>query len=336
VHVVIDSCVWVSELGLSSSAGSAVRYFLKQNHAVVAVPEVVRLEVTKILTRNLLNAKEQISKSHRQLLAVFGELTDIALPSDAEIRDKARTLIDRLDIPAKEIPFSLDSARSSLIKVIEGIPPSGPKNQQFKDGVIRADCLKPLNDDDVQLVSNDKGFFEQRKHENGLAHKLAAETQEYPHQLTLHSNLPSLLQTIRSDVTVDPTTVVDAVLAGDNGAIPRLLAEHGFEFGPTRQLATELFFTESADVLYAQVNAAWSCEDASPLARSDATLTADAQGTLNSASNELSAMSPTNVRLEYNDENGEPVSTGFVNASVSISGGVPNVRHAIRTPSADH
>ncbi len=299
------------------------------------MPEVVSLEVAKVLARNLLSAKEQIRKSHRELLAVFGELTDIVLPPDEEIYDKARTLIDRLDVPTKEIPFSLDSARMSLAKVVDGVPPSGPKNQQFKDGVIWADCLALLNDDDVHLVSSDKGFFEQRKHENGLAHQLDAEAQEYPNDLTLHASLRSLLQTIRSDVTVGPTTVVDAILAGSDGAIRRLLAEHGFDLCDAPELATDLFFTESADVLYAQTNAAWICEDATPLARPDATLTVKAQGTLNSVSNDLSAISPSNVRLEYTDENGQPVSTGFVATSVSLSAGVPNVRHAIRAPSAD-
>lgn len=336
MYVVIDSCVWVSELGLSSSAGSAVRYFLKHNHAVVAVPEVVSLEVAKILARNLLDAKKQIHKSHRQLLAVFGELTAIDLPTDAAIYEKASALIGRLDVRTQEIPFSLDSARSSLAKVVDGVPPSGPKNQQFKDGVIWADCLTLLNEDDVHLVSTDKGFFQQRKHDKGLAHELDAEAQKYAHNLTLHSSLRSLLQTIRSDISVDPTIVVDALLADGDGAIQRLLAEHGFDLGAAPKLVTELFFTESADVLYAQTNAIWSCEDATPAARPSATLTVKAEGTLNRPSNELSTMSPSNVLLEYTDENGEPVSAGFLNVSTSLHGGIPTVRHAVRRPSADH
>lgn len=45
--VVIDSNIWLSELGLNSLMGSAVRFFINNNSARIALPEVIRLEVER-------------------------------------------------------------------------------------------------------------------------------------------------------------------------------------------------------------------------------------------------------------------------------------------------
>jgi predicted nucleic acid-binding protein len=43
--VVFDTNVWLSQLGLRSSAASGVRFFLKHHNFKVALPEVIRMEV---------------------------------------------------------------------------------------------------------------------------------------------------------------------------------------------------------------------------------------------------------------------------------------------------
>ena len=49
MYVIFDSNIWISELGLNSARGAAVRFFLKSNGATVVVPEVVKLETEKHL-----------------------------------------------------------------------------------------------------------------------------------------------------------------------------------------------------------------------------------------------------------------------------------------------
>jgi len=71
-------------------------------------------------------------------------------------------LFTNVNVEILEIPFSLESANHSLAKIIAGEPPSASKNQQFKDGVIWADCLDLSNHDDVALVTEDQGFYDNR------------------------------------------------------------------------------------------------------------------------------------------------------------------------------
>jgi len=77
-----------------------------------------------------------------------------------------------------EIPFSLPSAKSSFLKAIDKMPPSD-RTQEFKDGVLWADCAGLLTNDDVCLITADKAFFQERDYTKGLSRNLAAEIADW-------------------------------------------------------------------------------------------------------------------------------------------------------------
>jgi predicted nucleic acid-binding protein len=74
VIVVFDTNVWISDLALTSNAGSAIRFCLRERRARIGLPEVVKLETEFHLRTTLAEHIDQIQSSHRQLLAVFGRL----------------------------------------------------------------------------------------------------------------------------------------------------------------------------------------------------------------------------------------------------------------------
>src|SRR5258706_16375315 len=96
--VVLDSNIWLSELGLNSGSGSAVRFFLRQKHARLALPEVVRLEVERNFRHLIRKFVSDIQDGHRQLLAVFGRLKEVVLPDDAAIEAKIGEIFNGVGI----------------------------------------------------------------------------------------------------------------------------------------------------------------------------------------------------------------------------------------------
>jgi hypothetical protein len=63
--IVLDSNIWRSQLGLNSRVGTAVRFFIKERKARIALPEVIRLETEHHL-RDVLNSYiSEIKKGHR-------------------------------------------------------------------------------------------------------------------------------------------------------------------------------------------------------------------------------------------------------------------------------
>ena len=184
--VVFDSNVWLSELGLRSGAAAAVRFFLNQSGAHVAVPEVVQLEVRHNLTNRLRTHVEGIRDNYRQLLTACGKLREIILPTEEEIQAKVEELFSSIGVQQKQIPFSLESARSALSKTIQKESPCD-KTQEFKDAAIWADCVTLLATDEVVLVTNNKAFYKDRTYEKGLAPNLADETKHLPNRICIVS-----------------------------------------------------------------------------------------------------------------------------------------------------
>jgi predicted nucleic acid-binding protein len=78
--VVLDSNVWLSELGLRSPLGAVTRLFIRQHGARIALPEVIRLEVERHYRNRLREFIAKIQDNHRQLLTAFGTLKELVLP----------------------------------------------------------------------------------------------------------------------------------------------------------------------------------------------------------------------------------------------------------------
>lgn len=278
--VVFDTNIWFSELGLRSPSGAAARFFLRQKQARLALPEVVRLEVEHNLRNRLREFVANIRNDHRKLLTAFGTLKEVVLPSDEDIEKKVSEVFATVDVDLLEVPFSLPSARSSLIKTIDKVPPSDG-GQQFKDGVLWADCATLLKDDDVILVSADKAFYQDRDYAKGLSAPLAAEISSAQHQVTLLPNLSALLKELRTDIPVDEGLLADTFLEQNRESITGTLARNGFELGRRLHLVRDLYATESPSLLFMEFSMEYECVDVSGATRDSAVLTLKGDGMYN-------------------------------------------------------
>jgi hypothetical protein len=248
--ILLDSNIWLKELGLNSSVGSAVRFYLKQNGAQIALPEVVKLEVESNFKNQLIKFVETINNNYNQLLAVFGSLKEIVLPDEIEIRKHVSRFFSALGIDYLELPFSLEVARSSFLKLINKEPPNGENNQQFKDGVIWAHCLELLNNDDVIFVTQDKGFFLNRDYKIGLALNLLNETKQKHNTFTIISSINDLLEQIKIQIEIDKEALIKGILDKLSDSIQKIIQDNDLELIGKSLLDLKLFITEQPSLLY--------------------------------------------------------------------------------------
>ena len=127
MYVILDSNIWISELGLNSSMGAAARYFFKEQDATVVLPEVIKLETERHLRAKLTKYVSDLKRNHRQLLSVFGKLKELVVPDGGAIETKVASIFGECQIKLKEVPFSLETSRSSFLRTIDRIPPSKGK-----------------------------------------------------------------------------------------------------------------------------------------------------------------------------------------------------------------
>ncbi len=153
MNIIFDSNIWIEELGLNSGAASAAKFFIKKKNIQVVLPEVVELEVTKNLNDKLNTFISLINNNYRQLLTVFGELKSIKLPKEEEVKEKIKKIFTESNLNIINYPFTFESAKDSFLKTINKVPPSD-KQQQFKDGVLWADCVVFLKKNDLIFVTS--------------------------------------------------------------------------------------------------------------------------------------------------------------------------------------
>jgi hypothetical protein len=124
MFIVLDTNIWVKELGLNSTLGAATRFYVRNKNARLVVPEVVRLEAQAHFRRDLTDFVRTLGDNHRNLLTIFGSLKELVLPDDAQVEAKVAEMFANMGIELLEIPFSLESARDSFLKTIFKEPPS--------------------------------------------------------------------------------------------------------------------------------------------------------------------------------------------------------------------
>jgi hypothetical protein len=328
--VIFDTNIWLRHLFLRSPAGAAARFFILQKSARVALPEVIRLEVEHHLRDMIRSCVAEVKDNHERLLALFGRLKEVVLPNDAQIEQKISEAFSGLGVPLNHVPFSFESAKDSLLRTITKKVPSD-KSQQFKDGVLWADCLALLKQDDVVLVTGDTAFYEGRKHPKGIALTLREECEPLPHRLTLLSELSDLLNEIRTQVEIDHDALTRAFLETPDTSIRGLLERTGFQLDERIHVDADLFVTENPEMLFLEFKIAFRCVDVTGQGRGEGSLVVRGDGLYNHITRSFSNLGELGSELRFRDVEGIEQEHRSIAARASgIVLGHREVSHSIR------
>ncbi|MGB6053686.1 MAG: PIN domain-containing protein [Burkholderiaceae bacterium] len=329
--VVLDTNIWLKELALNTGAGSALRFFLKHRRARLAVPEVIRLEVQRNLQTTVEEAIESVAKGNRQLLALFGSMKEIVLPTQPEIDRFVSNVFDRLGVEILDVPFSLESARSSFLKTVQKVPPSD-KTQEFKDGVLWANCLELLDQDDVLLASQDKAFCLNRECGKGLAENLVNEASQKPNKLTLVHSVTDVLSHVEVPINLDERWLTSVIQQRAHTTVGGLISRAGVEISGEGKIQYDLFVTENPDILYMKYAVEFPCTDVSAEDRTNIRLVLTGTGTLQPSVPEIISVHPGEEVLSFTNADGTPSQLGNTFASAHAVLGHRTINYAVRHP----
>lgn len=329
--VVLDTNIWLKELALNSGAGSALRFFLKHRSARLALPEVVRLEVQNNLRRTIEEAIESVAKGNRHLLTLFGSMKEIVLPTQPEIDRLVSDVFARLGVEILDMPFSLESARSSFLKTVARVPPSD-KTQEFKDGVLWANCLELLDQDDVLFATQDKAFCLNRELGKGLAENLLAEATPKTNKLTLVHSITDVLNHVKIDINFDEQWLAGAIKQRAHTAFDALLSSGGAEVSGDSKIRYDLFITENPDVLYMTYAIEIPCADIIAAGRTNMSVVLKGSGTLRSSAPEVVDAQVAEEKLTFTNPDGSPGQIGNAYGSAHLEFGHRTITHSVSYP----
>ena len=328
--VIFDTNIWISDLALTSNVGSAVRFYLREQRGRIGLPEVIKLETEFRLRTTLAEHIDGIRASHRQLLAVFGRLKEVVLPTQEEIEALISKVFSNLGVEIQEYPFTLDNARASLIRAVQHLPPSD-KNQQFKDGVLWEDCLVILKTEPVYLVTEDRAFYKNRDPKLGLADELAKDVSVAQNEFQIFSSLRDLLSQIKTGVNIDPASLMDAFMAVQGNKLRDMANKHLFTIDGEPKATLDVFVTEKPSHLYLTFTIELPCVDATTNGRTGARILARGEGAYDAEAKRFVELANRGEQLLYQLPDGtEKKLENIVLVVGSMVIGHRTVEHSVR------
>ena len=161
--IILDTNSWKKNLLLRTALGSALLYMMNRRGMKILLPEVIEQEIKKHTLLSAQEAKKAIEKGFRTIQSIVGFHKSYDIPTDAEVTEAIEKRFQKLGNFIESVPFSLDHAKSALLRVNQNIPPSSTKKQQYKDCAIWEAVLTAGESYKVHFVSNDGDFYQDKE-----------------------------------------------------------------------------------------------------------------------------------------------------------------------------
>lgn len=251
ICVVFDTNIWISGRLLKSGTGKAMIFAIKQLEGYIGLLEVIKRETIINLKKDCIEAEKKLKINLELIEDIIGKKINKFTPINPLEFEKA--VINRFDELKKmiiDVSFSKEHASSALDRVIEGTPPNGPKNQQFKDSAIWEAILELAKSYNVHFITSDGNFFKDRNVNLGLAPNLENECKELGVNIPIYESLEMGLKyigvTAPSFDYVKPLEEIDKIIKEELG---KNAESKNFIVGEKQKHGINHYLTEKPDVL---------------------------------------------------------------------------------------
>lgn len=160
-RVLLDSNVWVREVGLMSKQASTLRLYMDKYDIRLSLPEVIQAETEQnLIAKKMRDDVQKARHAHASLLRLFGTLPEWRIPSDDAVAERASRLSQGVDLPVEYLELQPDTALRAARRCIHQRPPADHRlDRAYKVGLIWEEILNILGVHDLHLVTNDHGFY---------------------------------------------------------------------------------------------------------------------------------------------------------------------------------
>ena len=305
-RLLLDSNIWIKEVGLMSKRASTLRLYMKESRKRLVVPEAVQAEAARHLASWMHKETAAARKAHEHLVRMFGTLSEWRIPSDEEVEERAERLARGVDVPADYIELQPDTVLRGARRCIAQRPPAHLKRKgDFVDCLIWEEVTNLLDSQDLCFVTNDGGFFDGSVDSNKLHRSLEVEAEARAHALRVERDLEPILNEFRSEFTIDTGVLLDFVNAR-SVAIKGAAESMGFESTGPPEVTYKAFATENVREVEVRFKSVQPFVDALERGWSTDGLRIEAHGLYGTETHRLEDVSMDREGLTYVDDTGSP------------------------------
>ena len=248
--LILDTNTFVSEIGLTSRRGSALKHYLSRRGMKLVVPEVVAEECERHLTRRATEKRATVEANLQWLGRFCGRVGGWQGPNDETIEERAKALARVEHLGAVVVRETL-GVRGRADSRHQAERPPSHRRPQLSDCRIWEQCMELLGRCHVVFVSRDHDFLGHRE-SDGLHPALRAEAEAIAEDRswTFHRTMESLLEGLRSEIQPIPDDVVFAfVYESIASVVEELESNSGCHPEGVGEVKQTLLTTDQADVL---------------------------------------------------------------------------------------
>ena len=297
-RLLLDSNIWVKEVGLMSRRASTLRLYMQERHVRLVAPEVVQVEATRHLADRMREHAEGARKAQNYLLRNFGKLTEWHIPSEEDIAERSRHLARGIDVPIDCIELQPDTALRGARRCAAQRAPAHRGRRDFADCLIWEEVLTVLDNHELYFITNDGGFFDGNGNATNLHPSLQLEAKTRTHTLHVERDLDALLKDFRAKFTIDTEVLLDFVKTR-GAAITRTAETVGFEAEAPQVVTYKAFATEKAQEVEVRFVSVQPFADITEAARSTEGLRIEARGLYGTGTGMLEEISMDREELVY-------------------------------------
>lgn len=263
--LILDTCTFVEEIGLTSKGGSALKHYLYRREMQLVVPEVVAEESERHLARRARGKRQSIVETMRWLTRFFGELRAWPSPTDDTLEGRARELAraEHLGAGAVVVSEPRDVRQRAESRHAAELPPSH-KRPSLADCRIWEHCMHLLANCRVVFVSSDSDFCGHRQPKE-LHPTLQAEAEGVGEdRLTFYPDMKSLLSEFEREIRPLPdSSVFDFVYTSIASTVEELKTNSGCHPMSIGEIEQTLLTTEETEIIEVrlEISDTWQSPD---------------------------------------------------------------------------
>jgi hypothetical protein len=213
----------VAERLLFTPLGSAVLHHVTKAKARILLPEIVEKETIKVLMKLTNDAADSMQRSSQLIQQLSGHPQAIIVPSEKAMAEALAERFRALAGIIERQPFTFEHSQAALSRIIDGTPPCGPNNEQFRDCCIWQVAIEKARTSPVHFVTNDRAFYQGGTHANGIAKQLSEECKRHDIEIYAHQNIGAYLSCVAGETTaLDEKAIGDSIVAAIEPEVIRI------------------------------------------------------------------------------------------------------------------
>lgn len=327
--VILDTNVWISECMLTSWKARELVGIVSRLGGLIGLPAIVKREILAVVPRDVRSNLEKANGHMALAVAVLDQKLGVQIPEADHIRTAVhrRLEVDLGDL-IEDMPHTLELVDAAMARVIDRMPPNGEKNEQFRDSLILETAVAAGLHRDVHLVTEDGGFFVERKREKGPSTEVSQDIRRRQSSLRLYGDVVACAKALNPlapeiGQARAAARIAELIRADVQTAAGKKLFAAGarrvdrFDVVPTTQRGTVF-------VAFVLTYALEPLPDAAELGRGDAQLQAEGSCYYDYQRARVIVWNLDEIRLSWYDVDGAPrrATVKYASASISASAAV--------------